>query len=182
MSKLMKFIWTLISMVPLIIVFGLVLLFDYFWKRTLCITWIIPVILLSCSILLIIICYAIIIFALSKLSTIKLKVEEIESKDSFVASNIITYLLPLATITVESINWVAFIGLMAILFVLLFSTKIVQLNPIMFLFRYRYYTIKASSGIKYTLISKKKRMDIESPKVMIEIFPEIYMEVEDKNV
>ena len=118
MSKLMKFIWTLISMVPLIIVFGLVLLFDYFWKRTLCITWIIPVILLSCSILLIIICYAIIKFALSKLSTIKLKVEEIESKDSLVASNIITYLLPLATITVESINWVAFIGLMAILFVL----------------------------------------------------------------
>ena len=33
-----------------------------------------------------------------------------------------------------------------------------------------------------SLISKKKRMDIESPKVMIEIFPEIYMEVEDKNV
>ena len=182
MSKLMKFIWTLISMVPLILVFGLVLLFDYFWKRTLCTTWIIPVILLSSSIVLIIICYAIIKFAVSKLSTIKLKVEEIENKDNLVASNIITYLLPLVTITVESVNWVAFIGFMAILVLLLFCTKIVQLNPIMFLFSYRYFTIKVSSGIKYTMISKKKRMDIESPKVMVEIFPEIYMEVEDKNV
>ena len=158
MSKLMKFIWTLISMVPLILIFGLVLLFDYFWKRTLCTDWIIPVILLSFSILLIIICYVIIRLALSKLSAIKLKVEEIESKDNLVASNIITYLLPLVTITVESINWVAFAGFMAILILLLFCTKIVQLNPIMFLFKYRYYTIKASSGIKYTLISKKNRM------------------------
>lgn len=182
MSKLMKFIWTLISMVPLILVFGLVLLFDYFWKRTLCNTWIIPVILLSSSIILIIICYAIIKLAVSKLSTIKLKVEEIENKDNLVASNIITYLLPLVTITVESVNWVAFIGFMAILVILLFCTKIVQLNPIMFLFSYRYFTIKASSGIKYTMISKKKRIDIESPKVMVEIFPEIYIEVEDKNV
>ena len=182
MNKLIKFVWTFISMVPLIFVVALVFLFDYLWSQSFCTTWILPLILFIISLSLIFICYLLICFALKRMRTIKFEIEEIESKDNSVAGNIITYLLPLVTITVASVNWVAFGGLILVLVFLLLTSKVVQLNPILYLFKYRYYTIKATSGIKYTLISKKKRMDIITTKTMIEIFPEIYLEVEDENV
>lgn len=182
MSKFIKFLWSLISLVPLFFVLMLVFLSDYFWMKTMRFSLLLAIIIASLFIILVVLCVFIIKFLIKKLDHISFDIEEIESKDGTVASSIMTYLLPLITITFTDINWIAFAGLIIVMFLLLCLTRVVLLNPLLYFFGYKYYSIKAKSGAKYTLITKEEKFNKNNKKIMVELFEDIYIELEDTNV
>lgn len=181
MSKFIKILWSLISLIPLLFVLMLVFWADFLWKKTMQFSLIFACTTSSLAVVLFILCILIINVFIKKLDKISFDIEEIESKDGSVASSITTYLLPLITITFSEINWIAFCGLLIVMTLLLFGTRIVLLNPMLYLFGYKYYTIKAQSGAKYTLISKQKKFNKNNKKIMVEIFDDIFIELEEKN-
>ncbi len=155
---------------------------DYLWNKTMPFSLLFACIISGLILLLFILCVIIIKVFIKKLDKISFNIEEIESKDGTVASSIITYLLPLITITFTEINWIAFCGLIIVMALLLFGTRVVLLNPMLYLFGYKYYSIKANSGAKYTLISRQKKFNKNNKKIMVEIFDDIFIELEEKNV
>lgn len=182
MSGFIKFLWSLVSLIPLFFVLILVFFADYIWGKTL--PYSLPFAIV-CTILLaalLIIGILIIKCLIKKLNRISFEIEEIESKDGTVASSIMTYLLPLITITFNEINWIAFAGLVIVMLILLCLTRVVLLNPLLYFFGYKYYTIKAKSGAKYTLITRTEKFNKNNKKIMVEIFDDIYIELEDTNV
>lgn len=182
MSKFIKIIWSLISLVPLLFVLSLVFFADFLWNNTIDCSLSIAIILAVIIIVLCIVCVIIMKHFIKQLDKMSFDIEEIESKDGIVSSSMVSYLLPLITITFSDVNWMAFIGLIFVMFLLLTSTRIVLLNPLLYLGGYKYYTIKAKSGAKYTLISKKTKFDKMNKKTMIEIFDDLYIELEENNV
>ena len=154
---------------------------DFLWNKTMPLSLLFACIVSGSTIALFVLCIIIIKIFIKKLDIIQFDIEEIESKDGSVASSIITYLLPLITITFTEINWIAFGGLIIVMALLLFGTRVVLLNPILYLFGYKYYSIKAKSGAKYTLISKQIKFNKNNKKIMVEIFDDIYIELEEKN-
>ncbi|MCH5143128.1 MAG: hypothetical protein J1G07_05430 [Clostridiales bacterium] len=181
MSKLIKILWALISLIPLLFVLMLVFWADFLWNKTMPIFLLFACIVSGLTIVLFVFCIIIIKVFVKKLDEISFDIEEIESKDGSVASSIITYLLPLITITFTEINWIAFGGLLIVMVSLLFGTRVALLNPMLYLFGYKYYSIKAKSGAKYTLISKQKKFNKNNKKIMVEIFDDIFIELEVKN-
>ncbi len=180
MSKFIKIIWSLISLVPLLFVVSLVFLADFLWNKAIACSLTIAIVLAALTVILCITCVLIMKYGICKLDKITFEIEEIESKDGAVSSSMVSYLLPLVTITFADVNWVAFIGLIFVMFLLLTSTRIVLLNPLLYLGKYKYYTIKAKSGAKYTLITKQTKFDKTKSKTMVEIFDDIYIEMEEK--
>lgn len=182
MSKFIKILWSLISLIPLLFVLMLVFWADFFWNKTMQFSLIFACITSGLTIVMFILCIIIIKVFIKKLDKISFDIEEIESKDGSVASSIMTYLLPLITITFTEINWIAFCGLVIVMVLLLFGTRVALLNPMLYLFGYKYYSIKAKSGAKYTLISKQKKFNKNNKKIMVEIFDDIFIELEENNV
>ena len=181
MSRFIKFLWSLVSLIPLFFVLMLVFFADYFWNKTM--QYSLPLGIISAAIftVLLIIGIVIIKILIKKLNGISFEIEEIESKDGTVASSIMTYLLPLITITFNEINWMAFAGLVIVMIILLCLTRVVLLNPLVYFFGYKYYTIKAKSGAKYTLITRREKFNKNNKKILVEIFEDIYIELEDTN-
>ena len=182
MSGFVKFLWSLVSLIPLFFVLMLVFFADYFWGKTMPYSLLFAIISTVILVALLIIGVVIIKCLIKKLNGISFEIEEIESKDGTVASSIMTYLLPLITITFNEINWIAFAGLVVVMLILLCLTRVVLLNPLLYFFGYKYYTIKAKSGAKYTLITRTEKFNKNNKKIMVEIFDDIYIELEDTNV
>lgn len=182
MNRFIKVLWSFISLTPLLFVLTIVFAADWCWGKTIAWSWILTIVTLSLLIILLIIYFLIIKRAIKRLDRKTFCIEEIESKDGTVASGMMTYLLPLVTITFNDINWFAFAGLIIVMMLLLIATRIVSLNPLLYLSGYKYYSIKAKSGAKYTLITKRKKFDNKDSKVMVEVFDDIYIELEEKDV
>ena len=177
MSKFMKVVWALVALLPLIFVIAIISLADFFKGQVFCKTIWIPIVLFIISILDIIV-FAIMIRSSKKyLAKHKLGILEGETKDSEMATSLISYLLPLVSMTITDINVYALFGLLAILLFLLVCTRIIVFNPVIYLFGYKYYKIKVNGGVTYTLITKEKKFNPMKDKILVELFAELYLEV-----
>lgn len=181
MSKFMKLIWSCISLTPLFIVLALVFLADWLWKKTFLYSNVCFIICLSLVFVLIIAFVFIMNHVIKHLEKISFGIEEIKSRDDTIASGMLTYLLPLVTISFAEINWVAFMGLIIVMAILISITRVVLFNPLLYFLGYKYYSIKAESGVKYTLITKNRKFKKGEQKSLIELFDNIYIEVKDKD-
>lgn len=176
MNKLCKIFWLFCSYAPLYFICGIVCVIE----GTTCKTswlWITGIGLFLLTIVSIIGCVGLIKIAKGDISPVKYKIIEASTKDSEMLANTLAYLIPMITLTLDSVNYWMLIGLVVVIIILTLMTRAVILNPILYLFKYRYYTIKADSGMCYTLITKKKRLNPSEIGNLIEIFDEIYIEV-----
>ena len=87
------------------------------------------------------------------------------------------YLLPMITLSLDSVNIWLSIALIVIIIFMVIWTRAVFHNPIVYLLKYRYYTVQAQSGMSYTLITNQRRFNPLEEKTVIELFDEIYLEV-----
>jgi len=178
MGKLMKVVWAIISIVPILLVFAVLCLIDYLTSQLLfksC--WWAISFFASCGLFFIVLVF-VVKWAKSKLELHELKVIEAEPKDSELAAGLISYLLPLVTLSLNDINIYVFAAMMFILILLLIFTRIISFNPLMYFLGYRYYKVKINSGMVYTVLSRRKKYNYNSSKGYVEIFQEIYLEVE----
>ena len=117
-------------------------------------------------------------YAKKNIAPTTLKINGATSKDSELMSSMTAYLLPLLTLVFNEINQTALICFLAIIAIMLLLTKALYINPVICFHGYKYYSVQAESGMNYTLITRQKRFNPKNIKSVIEIFPEIYLEVE----
>lgn len=178
MGKLMKIIWAIISVVPILFVFTVLCFIDFLTSQLLFKSYWWSVLIFVACILLFIILIIVIKWAKKHLERHELKIIEAEPKDSELAVGLISYLLPLVTLSLNDINIYVFAAMMFVLILLLIFTRIISFNPLMYFLGYRYYKVKLNSGMVYTVLSRRKKYNYNSSKGYVEIFQEIYLEVE----
>ena len=177
MSKTIKLFWTIISFAPLYLVCSIILMVDGFCREDGHILGYIGVAILIISLLCVVFCKWLLHVAYKKLAPIKIQIVEATSKDSDMLSYVLAYLSPMITLVVSEVNYWAFGGIVIVVIILMLMTKAVFINPLVFLFGYRYYTIKVNSGMSYTLLSKQRRFNPQHVEKIVEIFDEVYLEV-----
>lgn len=175
MSKLIKVLWSVCSFAPFLFVIAIVFLIDFFTLQDLTNSIFPAVIFIILVILFFILVFWILSICVQKLEKTTLIIKEIESKDEASALTMVSYLITIST--VNQVSAPAIYAMLVIVFFMLVITKIIFVNPLLYFLRYRYYKAKAMSGVSYTLISKRSRVSPSSIKNVVEIFPEIYLEV-----
>lgn len=177
MNKFMRFLWTIFSYCPLYITIDILLWVDYFTSQKISSNIILSWVFLGIVAISILGTISLVIYAKKHVSKTSFTIVSGASKDLELMTSMTTYLLPLLTLVFSEINKIALICFLVIIAIMLIITKAVFINPILCFSKYRYYSIQAESGVTYTLITKQKRFDPKKIKSLIEIFPEIYMEV-----
>lgn len=177
MSNIVKIIWTFISYAPLYCVLGITIIIDSQTKQQLTNMWWIGLILIIIAIFCCGICGLLLKFSKKKLGKTKIYVVGASSDDSGTMSSMIAYLLPLVTMTFAEINVWILVALIVVIVLMLLWTKAILVNPLVYIFKYRYYSVQTNSGMTYTLLSKQKRFDPKKVDQVIELFNGIYMEV-----
>lgn len=175
MSKLIKIIWSLCSLAPFLFVLSIVYGIDFFSKKELTSSLWPSIIFIGLVVLSFVLIKLLLWLSRKKLEPTHFPIKEIESKDQTAALTLISYLITIST--VNQITMPAFYAMIGIVLIMLITTKIVFINPLLYFFGYRYYKIKAQSGVFYTIISKTKRVNPDKIDNMVEIFSEIYLEV-----
>lgn len=178
MSRFCKILWTVTSYCLLFLVITILLLVDYFTLKTITATPVWTIVFGSVSFLSLIGVFFLLHYVKTKVAPSTLKIVVASSKDGELMSSMVAYLLPLLTLVFNEINQTALICFLVIIAIMLLLTKALFINPILCFLGYKYYSVQAESGMNYTLITKQKRFNPKNIKAVIEIFPEIYLEVE----
>lgn len=176
MNKIIKLLWLITSYALLYLVCGIALLINGIVNKFSLIAQI-GWVLIAITFLSIIGCVIVVLLAKKKLSRTKMNIVEASSKDGDMLANTLAYLSPMITLSFENVNYWMLGGLVVVIVVLTMITRAAIMNPLLYLMKYKYYTIKAKSGISYTLISKKRRLNLNNVGDLIEIFDEVYLEV-----
>ena len=110
-----------------------------------------------------------------------LEIKEFERKDQEMLTFLFIYLLPIirsenATFASEPLTAICALG---IIFVAIADVGAFHFNPVMRVFRYRFYAIKTSHGVSNLLISKKDLCRPNQEIQTVRIATNVYLHTED---
>ncbi|MCX4384213.1 MAG: hypothetical protein OSJ39_00265 [Clostridia bacterium] len=177
MSKFVKIIWTVTSYAPLMLVCGIALFVDSLTIKQITGDLWIGCVVFAIGVVCIPICFGLLALAKKSLPKSKLVINATSPGDTNSLSSMIAYLLPVVTLSITDINLWVLCAMIFIIILMLLWTKAIFVNPLVYLFGYRYYDIQASSGMSYTLLSRQKRFNPKAVEMVIELFDEMYLEV-----
>ncbi|WP_155301067.1 hypothetical protein [Cupriavidus necator] len=104
--------------------------------------------------------------------------KKIESNDFMLLAFIGSYLLPLISKATDlSVNGVTFI--LAILGIVMWLTASIPVHPLLRAFRFRFYKIESSSGMVYTLITRREIRDPREIRAVKKLSETMIMEDEN---
>lgn len=177
MSKLIKILWTVISYAPLMLVCGIALFIDSLTAKQVTGKIWIGCLVFGIGLLCVLACCWLLAFAKKHLSKSMLSVVSASPGDTNSLSSMIAYLLPVVTLSITDVNLWVLCAMIVLIILMLLWTKAIFINPIVYFWGYRYYEVQVSSGMSYTLLSRKKRFNPKEVGAVIELFDEIYLEV-----
>lgn len=157
-NRIQKLLYFLSAESPILIVFAIVWLIEKStWSKPISISWKIPTILITLSVLLIIAFNYSFDYGKKNLQTIPVSATEISGGDEWIVAYIISYILPLAEFQFgEMIKPVVGAAVLMLLVVLTFTDYMTP-HPILYLRRYHFYKLDIEGAhAGYNLISKKK--------------------------
>ena len=157
-NRIQKLLYFLSAESPILIVFAIVWLIEKStWSKPISISWKIPTILITLSVLLIIAFNYSFDYGKKNLQTIPVSATEISGGDEWIVAYIISYILPLAEFQFgEMIKPVVGAAVLMLLVVLTFTDYMTP-HPILYLRRYHFYKLNIEGAhAGYNLISKKK--------------------------
>ena len=157
-NRIQKLLYFLSAESPILIMFAIVWLIEKStWSKPISISWKIPTILITLSVLLIIAFNYSFDYGKKNLQTIPVSATEISGGDEWIVAYIISYILPLAEYQFgEMIKPVVGAAVLMLLVVLTFTDYMTP-HPILYLRRYHFYKLDIEGAhAGYNLISKKK--------------------------
>lgn len=157
-NRIQKLLYFLSAESPILIMFAIVWLIEKStWSKPISISWKIPTILITLSVLLIIAFNYSFDYGKKNLQTIPVSATEISGGDEWIVAYIISYILPLAEFQFgEMIKPVVGAAVLMLLVVLTFTDYMTP-HPILYLRRYHFYKLDIEGAhAGYNLISKKK--------------------------
>lgn len=126
--------------------------------------------LVICSVGLVVICKAIINWAVKAIEHRTLRIKSLKVADQEVLAFVITYLLPLATVESAALNTGMIVFVIVILAFAIYHSSSYHFNPLLgLLFRYHFYEVGTEQGISYVLLSRRSIDSIEQPIVCVRV-------------
>lgn len=157
-NRFQKFIYYLSAETPVLLVLGIMWLFEKStWQKPIMISWKVPALLFIVSTILVIVFIAFFNRAKANLSIIIVKVTDYRSAEGWLVAYVVTYLLPLVSIVFGDVAWGVLATVLMILLVVLTFSDHVTPHPLLFFLGYHFYELDvdgAASG--YIVISQKR--------------------------
>lgn len=148
-NRFQRIILNASSLAPVLWIFGILWL-----KQNK--TYLIPIICISVGICFVVLSFVFFFIGKKKISIIEINVTDIESKDERVIVFLVTYCIPLITLIIKDINFIALSIIAAVILLGLLLTNIVLPNPFLFLLGYHTYSVSSETGVSnYWLLSKR---------------------------
>lgn len=118
-----------------------------------------------------------------KISIVKINITDIESQDKWVIAFLVTYCIPLVTLVIKDINFIALSIIATIILFGMFLTNIVLPNPFLFLIGYHTYCASSETGVSnYWLLSRKTIRNANQIKSVKRMFEYYLIDEGDTNV
>lgn len=163
-SNIMKLLFILTAYSPIILIIGVVEVFNIFsdgnsivliehWKELFN-----RINLIFLFILLFVLCFFLIKIAEKKLTIHKIEIDSIDSVDLNILPLIITYFLPCVELLKKGELYI-YIWSIVIIIAVFIAKRSHFYNPILMLYGYRYYKVNTKAKVSYTIISKKEMKD-----------------------
>lgn len=110
------------------------------------------------TLLLVVICWGLLHYAVKNAQKHKLKIEQFEDNDKEVLAFLLAYLLPLVSVkdTVAEIHWLTGAYVLVIILLVFTHARAFHFNPVMGLLGYHFYSLKSGDGISLLLISRSE--------------------------
>jgi hypothetical protein len=125
------------------------------------------------AIVLIIVLYFLIHIAKNKLEELPVSISEISNADNESVVFIFSYLIPLLDIDTSMT-----IFLLALFYLIIFTTNIYHFNPVLGILGYHQYEIKINEGTNFILITKKTLVNTKQIKRVVQLTNYILLELE----
>lgn len=163
-SNIMKLLFILTAYSPIILIIGVVEVFNIFsdgnsivliehWKELFN-----RINLIFLFILLFVLCFFLIKIAEKKLTIHEIEIDSIDSVDLNILPLIITYFLPCVELLKKG-ELYTYIWSIVIIIAVFIAKRTHFYNPILMLYGYRYYKVNTKAKVSYTIISKKEMKD-----------------------
>lgn len=151
-NRLQRLIYNISVAAPLALVLAFV------WYQQLS-TIVIPIILISISIILTVLLYLSFDYALKNIENTPFRATEVQPKDGWIIAYLATYLIPLVTIALDELNLLVMGALAVVLIVILSFINTAIPHPLLFFRGYHFYAVNSENGVsEYVLITKKKAL------------------------
>jgi len=110
------------------------------------------------ALLLVLICWGLLRYAVRNAQKHKLKIEQFEGNDKEVLAFLLAYLLPLVSVkdTVAEVHWLTGAYVLVIILLVFTHARAFHFNPVMGLMGYHFYSLKNGDGISLLLISRSE--------------------------
>lgn len=146
--------------------------------------WLLGTIWIVLTVVLISVCLGLLKYVAKNGSKSPLYIKEFESKDQEILTYLFIYLLPF----IQSDNptfasmWIT--GVVSLIILILFIAHVgaFHVNPVMRLFRYRFYAIKNDHGVPNLLISNRAIVRPDKRLQAVKLARNVYLYTEDKDV
>ncbi len=166
-NRVQRIILNTSSLSPILWVFGVIWLTQNK-------TYIVPIICFVVGICFVALSFVFFFKGKKKISNVVINITDIENQDKWVLVFLVTYCIPLVTLIIKDINFIALFILAVIILLGMLLTNIVLPNPFLFLMGYHTYKVTSETGVSnYLLLSKRtirNKKQIKCVKRMFEYY------------
>lgn len=171
LNHIQKLIYYLSALAPLLIIIAVVLLYEKI------VIWL-GIIFIIVGIVLILYIKILIQQCKKQIAVIQITAEDICPNDVWVLNYIVAYLLPFSSFILPDINLIIFIIIAIVIILTVLIIKQTVPNPIFYIYRYHFYSVKADTGISYMIASKRNLRNIKQLKTVVRVFEYLLIDME----
>ena len=172
LSKLAKLLLTSTAIAPV----G----FTYAWVAYRDKEVVLGIVILSISILLLVICLALLRFSKSHLEKMDFTATTIEAADRENMGFLLLYMLPLFTASFTSLHWDIWIPALIVFGLVVGTGYSYHFNPLLGLMGWHFYKVSTPEGVTYVLITKKQLRTANKPLTVAQLTEYIVIDIEGK--
>jgi hypothetical protein len=114
-------------------------------------------------------CLLILYKASKEIQVIDFPINSIRTADGEVLGFLVAYLIPFVTLALDQINETVIVFILALFFLVIWSTNSYHINPLLTLFGYHFYEVTTVNNITFLLITKKDLRNTSSVKKVIQL-------------
>lgn len=152
-SAIIKSLLIMTSLTPICMVYAWVAISEgYVWA---------PFWLLLASCVLVLVCWAVLSFGVSRLENFPFKFDSVEPADQESISFLLLYLSPLFLDKIADVNFNILVPALGVYAFLLATSYTYHFNPLISMMGWHFFKVQSSEGVTYVLLTRKKIRNVD---------------------
>jgi hypothetical protein len=135
--------------------------------------------LVSVVVLLVVICWMVLRAASSQLERFEFEVASVKSADHEIVGFVLAYLFPLISLTDNPVFGPVLIFVMAIFFIVVWTTNSYHVNPLLGIIGYHFYDVTADSNVSFLLLTRKNLRRSKTKLEVVQLTNYIVLDIND---